>query len=210
MAGSVGRAVPAGGSEPTGGSPPGCSRLPATGCPSRRSSSSADQIHRRVAALAAEIDATYAPDATIHVVGVLRGAFLFTADLVRALRHPVTVDFARLVSYPRGTVADGPPRWRLTPEPVRGRHVLIVEDIVDTGHTLETLRAHLADQAPASLRTVSLLDKPERRRTSVPVEFVGFTIDDVFVVGYGLDLDERHREWPDLRVAAAPAEVENT
>ena len=159
---------------------------------------SADQIHARVEALAREIEAAHPPDQTIHIVGVLRGGFAFTTDLVRALRRPTTVDFARISSYGDATQSSGHLTWHLTPDDVGGRHVLIVEDIVDSGRTLDGLRRHLSAQRPSTLRTVTFLDKPGRRQRSVPIDFVGFTVEDpeVFVVGYGLDLDQRYRELP--------------
>ena len=159
---------------------------------------SADQIHARVDELAREIDSTYPANCTVHVVGVLRGGFAFTTDLVRSLRRPTTVDFARLSSYGDRTESSRRVTWHLTPDNVSARHVLIVEDIVDSGLTLDVLRRHLLDQGPSSLKTVSFLDKPGRRCRSVPVDFVGFTVPDpdIFVVGYGLDLDQRYRELP--------------
>ena len=159
---------------------------------------SSDQIQRRVAQLAAEIERQTPPEATLHLLTVLKGGFMFLADLVRCLTAPVTLDFVRLASYHSDTQSSGTITWELEPADVRGRHVLVVEDIVDSGLTLQAVRARLLAQEPLSLRTVCLLDKPARRRCDVPVEFVGFTIEDVFVVGYGLDLSERYRHLPDI------------
>ena len=157
---------------------------------------SEDQIRATVVRLAAEIERATPAGEAVHLVAVLKGAFMFLADLARALARPVTFDFVRLSSY--GTRAESAGAVELLQEPddVRGRHVLIVEDIVDTGITLEVLRAYLLARGPKSLRTVCRLDKPVRRQREVPVEFTGFTIEDIFVVGYGLDLAERHRQLP--------------
>ena len=159
---------------------------------------SGEQVHARVQALARQVERAYTADQTVHLIGVLRGGCVFTTDLLRALRRPTTIDFVRLSSYDAGTTSSGHVTWHLTPDAVGGRHVLIVEDIVDSGRTLDVLRRHLLDQNPASLKVVSLLDKPGRRQQEVAVDFVGFTVDDphVFVVGYGLDLDQRYRELP--------------
>ena len=120
------------------------------------------------------------------------------ADLVRAFSRPVTVDFARCASYGSGTESSGTLVWSLEPREVRGKYVVIVDDIVDSGRTLSALRARLEAQGPLRLRAACLLDKPARRRCEVPVEFVGFTIDDVFVVGYGLDHAEQYRHLPHI------------
>ncbi len=159
---------------------------------------SADQIHTRIVTLAREIDAAYSTEVVVHIIGVLRGGMMFTADLVRALTHATTIDFTHLESYAASKRSSGPVIWHLKPNNVTERHVLIVEDIVDTGLTLNALREHLLQQDPASLSTVCLLSKPARRNHDVPVEFVGFSISDRFVVGYGLDLDQRHRDLPYL------------
>ena len=159
---------------------------------------SADQIQARVVALAHDIDATYAAEDVLHIIGVLRGGMMFTTDLVRALSHAITIDFTRLESYSASGRSSGAITWHLKPERATGRHVLIVEDIVDTGLTLSALRAYVMQQGPASLRTVCLLSKAAGRSHDVAVEFVGFTVPDRFVVGYGLDLDQRYRELPHI------------
>ena len=161
---------------------------------------SAAEIDTQVRALAAAIDRDTPSDVPLHLLGVLKGAFVFLADLSRALAGPVTIDFVRTSSYGSGTISAGDVRFLETPDDVTGRHVLIVEDIVDTGETLHALREWLLTHQAASVRTVCLLDKPSRRVRDVPVEFIGFTIDDVFVVGYGLDLSGRHRELPYIGV----------
>jgi hypoxanthine phosphoribosyltransferase len=161
---------------------------------------SADEIDAQVRALAASIDRDAPPGASLHLVGVLTGGFIFLADLCRALARPVTIDFVRTSSYGSGTTSTGAGRFLQTPDEVAGRHVLIVEDIVDTGETLHAIREWLLTHRAASVRTVCLLDKPSRRVREVPIEFIGFTIDDVFVVGYGLDLSGRHRALPYIGV----------
>lgn len=157
---------------------------------------SAERIRRRVREIAAAIEDDAPPGETVHLIGVLTGGFVFLADLVRALSRPVTIDFARCSSYGNGTVTSGEVTWSLAPRDVRGRYVVIVDDIIDSGLTLRAIRAHLERQQPARLRAACLLDKPSRRRCHVPVEFIGFSIEDVWVVGYGLDHAEQYRHLP--------------
>ncbi len=159
---------------------------------------SENEICATVARLAAEIEQATPAGEAVHLVAVLKGSFMFLADLARALTRPITLDFVRLSSYESDVESAGTVKLIQEPDNVRDRHVLIVEDIVDTGATPDTLRAYLLAFDPKSLRTVCLLDKPTRRQREVPVEFTGFTIENVFVVGYGLDLAERHRELPYL------------
>ena len=130
--------------------------------------------------------------APVHLVAVLKGAFVFLADLIRAMEGPVTCDFIAVSSYGSGTTSSG--EVRLTKDldrSLEGRDVVIVEDIVDTGLTLSYLQEILRAREPRSLRTACLLSKPSRRKVDVRVEYIGFTIEDRFVVGYGLDFDER-------------------
>lgn len=156
------------------------------------------EIAARVAALAAEIDRDYA-GRDLLLVGVLKGSFLFVADLARAVSTPTAVDFVRIASYGSETRSSGIVEIRKDLEmPIRGRHVLVVEDIVDSGYTLETLCNLLLLREPASLRVCALIDKRAQRATEVPVDYVGFTLDKGFVVGYGLDYDERFRGLPDI------------
>jgi hypoxanthine phosphoribosyltransferase len=160
---------------------------------------SADAIGRRVQELGADIRRDC--PGPVHLVGVLRGAFVFLADLARALPGDVTMDFLAISSYGAGTTTSGDVRLLKDLDAgIEGRDVLIVEDIVDTGVTLTYLRQMLLARAPRSLRTVSLLSKPARRRLDVPIEYVGFTIEDRFVIGYGLDHDEYHRNLPYIGV----------
>lgn len=163
---------------------------------------SAQAIAERIAELAAQIDRDYHGQ-EILMVAVLKGSFLFTADLVRAVKTPTLVDFVRLASYGSATQSSGIIEVRKDLEmSIKDRHVLVVEDIVDSGLTLESLRNMLLNRQPASLRICTLIDKQARRLTSVPVDYIGFSIDDGFIVGYGLDFDERYRDLPDIRLVA--------
>ena len=162
---------------------------------------STEQIQERVRGLAAEIEADHPGAETLHLICVLKGAFVFLSDLVRALRIPSTLDFMAVSSYAKGTTSSGEVRLLKDLETaLDGRHVVIVEDIVDTGLTLNYLHGILRARGPRSLRTACLLSKPSRRKVDVPVDYVGFTIDDHFVVGYGLDYDEHYRHLPYIGV----------
>jgi hypoxanthine phosphoribosyltransferase len=157
------------------------------------------EIEEAVRRLAAELDRDYAGLEPL-LVGVLRGAFIFLADLVRQVRTPVGIDFMRITSYEEGTQTSGRPRVAagLPREAISGRHVVMVEDMVDTGLTTRAALRHLGRSRPASLRVCALLDKPERRRVPVRIDYLGLTVPDRFLVGYGLDLDGRHRQLPDI------------
>lgn len=155
----------------------------------------AEQIAARIAEMGAQIREAVG-DEPIVAVGVLKGSLLFLADLVRQIPGDVRIEFLGVSSY-HGTESSGV--VRITHDlqtSVDGAHVLVVEDIVDTGLTLDFLLRTLECKGPASLHVASFLDKPSRRRVDVPVHFVGFTIPDAFVVGYGLDLDQRFRNLP--------------
>lgn len=161
---------------------------------------SAEEIRRRIEEMAEEIRAAYGGRNPL-LLGVLKGSFLFLADLARALAIPLEVDFVQLASYGDATESAGFVRFvRDVERPLRGRDVLVVEDIVDTGNTLRFLLSTLATREAASVRVASLLDKPSRRQGAVQVDFVGFTVPDVFVVGYGMDMGEAHRNLPDICV----------
>lgn len=161
----------------------------------------AEAIQERIAALAGEIEADYPPDEEIHLVGVLKGGFLFMADLVRAMSARVTLDFIAVSSYQQSTRSSGEVRLlKDVEERLEDRHVIIVEDIVDTGLTLRYLQDILRARAPKTLRTACLLSKPSRRVVDVQVEYIGFTIEDRFVVGYGLDFAEKYRNLPHIAV----------
>lgn len=156
----------------------------------------ADEIAARVRALAQQISADYAGQQPL-VVGVLKGAWVFMADLVRQLSIPVRCDFVMLSSYGSDTVSSGNVQLRLDlTTPVRGQHILLVEDIIDTGTTIPWLLDHLGKQQPASVKVCALLDKPARRRIPVTIDYVGFTIPDRFVVGYGIDHAQQYRQLP--------------
>ena len=160
---------------------------------------SADDIQARVRALGEEIRRDH-PDG-VHLVCVLKGAFVFLSDLARAIGGAVTLDFIAVSSYGSGTQSSGQVQLLKDLEtPLEGRDVVIVEDIVDTGLTLTYLQDILRARAPRRLRTACLLSKPSRRKVDVPVEYIGFTIDDKFVVGYGLDYAERYRNLPEIAV----------
>jgi len=162
---------------------------------------SQDQIQARIKELAAEISADYPPDEEIHFICVLKGGFVFLSDLVRALKSRVTLDFIALSSYGKGTKSSGEVRLlKDVDHALEDRHVIVVEDIVDTGLTLHYLQEILRARSPKSLRTACLLSKPSRRQVEVTVEYIGFTIEDHFVVGYGLDYDERYRGLPYIAV----------
>ncbi len=153
-------------------------------------------IQARVADLAQQLSADYA-GRDLLVVGILKGAVFFTADLVRELSIPVKFDFMAVSSYGSATHSSGV--VRITKDldvAVDGRHVLLVEDVIDSGRTLRYLMRNLAARDPASLEVCALLAKPAAEQLDPPARYVGFTLPDVFVVGYGLDVDERHRELP--------------
>ena len=158
------------------------------------------EIDDRVQRLADEISRDYEGKELV-LIGILKGAFVFMADLIRCLRIPCEVDFVRLASYGTGTVSTG--NIMITKDietQIRGRDVLIVEDIVDTGLTLAFLIDKLKEREPESLKVCVLLDKKERRKVPFEAEYVGFDIPDRFVVGYGLDFNEMYRFLPDICV----------
>ena len=161
----------------------------------------ADEIQARVRSLADEILAGYAPDEDLHLVAVLKGAFLFLGDLIRAMSRSVSVDFIAVSSYGKGTTSSGEVRLiKDLDSGLEGRNVIIVEDIVDTGLTLSYLQEILRARSPKTLRTACLLSKPSRRMVDVHVDYIGFTIEDRFVVGYGLDFAEKYRNLPYIGV----------
>lgn len=157
-------------------------------------------IQRRIAALAREIRDDF-QDEPVHLIGVLKGAVFFLADLARHLPGKVSMDFIAVSSYANGTKTSG--QVRLTKDldsSIEGRNVLLVEDILDTGLTLQYLVRILDQRRPKRLRVAVLLDKPERREVPVTADYTGFRIPNEFVVGYGLDYAERYRNLPDVRV----------
>jgi hypoxanthine phosphoribosyltransferase len=160
-----------------------------------------DQIQTRVRTLAEEIHRDH-PNG-LHLVCVLKGAFVFLADLLRWLPNETTIDFVAISSYGKSTRSSGEVRLLKDLDTgIEGRDVVIVEDIVDTGLTLTYLQDILRARGPRRLRTACLLSKPSRRQVDVRVEYIGFTIDDKFVVGYGLDYAEQYRNLPYIGVMA--------
>jgi hypoxanthine phosphoribosyltransferase len=160
-----------------------------------------DQIQDRIRQLAIQIERDYPPADDIHFVAVLKGAFMFLADLVRAMRRPVTVDFIAVSSYGAGSRSSGEVRLlKDVDASLNGRHVILVEDIVDSGLTLAYIQGILLARSPASLRTVCLLNKPGGRRARPRVDYIGFDIPDRYVVGYGLDQADRYRQLPGISV----------
>lgn len=157
---------------------------------------SREALAARVSELGAAISADYAGK-DILMVGVLRGAVIFMADLARAIQRPVAIDFMAVSSYGLSTSSTGVVRFlKDLDEDIEGKHVLIVEDIIDSGLTLKYLFENLKSRKPASLKICTLLNKPSRRKVEVPVDYNGFDIPDYFVVGYGLDYAERYRNLP--------------
>jgi hypoxanthine phosphoribosyltransferase len=159
-----------------------------------------EEIAEAVNRLAAEINGDYQGKQPL-LIGVLKGSFVFMADLVRQLDLPLELDFVRLSSY--GAARESSGRVTIVQDvktPMKGRDVLVIEDIVDTGITISFLLDYLKRKKPASLKLCALTDKPSRRRVPVPIDYRGFTIPNRFIVGYGLDCDERFRNLADIRV----------
>jgi hypoxanthine phosphoribosyltransferase len=158
------------------------------------------EIESAVKRLASEITGDYREKNPL-LLGILKGSFVFMADLVRKLDFPLEVEFIRLSSYGSGQQSTGKVKvvqgLRLA---VRGRHVLVVEDIVDTGITVAFLLEYLKKKKPASVRLCALTDKPSRRRVPVNLDYIGLTVPDKFIVGYGIDCDEKYRNLPDICV----------
>lgn len=159
-----------------------------------------DVIEKRVHELGEQISRDY-QESDLIIVGVLKGAFIFMADLIRALTIPCRVDFARLASYGSGAASSGKVIMTKDIETsIRGRDILIVEDIVDTGLTLKFLTDWFRERNPRSLKVCAFLDKKSRRKVPFEADYAGFTVDDAFVIGYGLDFDEKGRFLPDVYI----------
>lgn len=157
---------------------------------------SREELDRRVSEIAEQINRDYA-DKEILLISVLRGSFIFMADLARKITRPCRIDFMSVSSYGKGTSSSG--QVQITKdlsEDISGLHVIVIEDILDSGNTLSYLLRILEQRHPASIRLCTLLDKPDRRKVEVTVHYSGFTIPDAFVVGYGLDYAERYRNLP--------------
>ncbi len=156
------------------------------------------QIHERVAEMGAEIIRDLDGEKLV-MVGVLKGAALFLADLARAIKADATFDFVAVSSYGAGQRSSGAVRLiKDLDEPIEGKNVLIVEDILDTGLTLAYLRKLLLQQRPKTLRIATLLDKPSRRIEKIDADYIGFSIPNLFVIGYGMDYAEHYRNLPDI------------
>jgi len=156
------------------------------------------QIQKRVKELADRISKDH-HDKEILVIGILKGSFIFLADLVRELAVPVQIDFVRLASYGSQTLSSGDIRITKDVElGVQGRHVLVVEDIVDSGLTIAYLLDHLKQRRPESIKVCAFIDKRERRKVQVQVDYAGHVVDQGFLVGYGLDMDEKYRNLPEI------------
>lgn len=157
---------------------------------------SEEEISKRIMELAEEISKDY-EGKTVHLLVILKGSVFFSCDLAKRLTVPVTFDFMSVSSYGSETVSSGRVRiLKDLDESIQGKHVLIVEDIIDSGRTLAYLKDLLGTRSPESIEICTLLDKPDRRETNVDVKYVGFVIPDEFVVGYGLDYDQKYRNLP--------------
>lgn len=158
-------------------------------------------LQARVKALAEQIEADYADKDDLLLICVLKGAFVFLSDITRTMKRPHSVDFMGISSYGKGTTSMGAVQIIMDLKaPIEDRNVLIVEDIIDSGRTLNYMRRNLLARSPASLRICTLLSKPARREIGVEVDYVGFDIPDEFVVGYGLDFDELYRNLPFIAI----------
>jgi hypoxanthine phosphoribosyltransferase len=158
---------------------------------------SAEAIATRVAELGAQITADYRDKQDVVVIGVLKGSVVFLADLMRHIGLPIRIEFIGISSYGDATVSSGVVQiTQDVSRPVEGKHVIVVEDIVDTGHTVHYLLENLATRRPASIKLASLLHKPERQERAVKIDYLGFTIANKFVVGYGLDIAQQYRNLP--------------
>ncbi|MBQ7680164.1 MAG: hypoxanthine phosphoribosyltransferase [Butyrivibrio sp.] len=161
---------------------------------------SEDEVNRRISEIGAQISADYAGQ-SVHLVCVLKGAAMFMCELAKRITVPVTFDFMSASSYGSSTESSGVVRIvKDLDEPLRDRNVIIVEDIIDSGRTMAYLMKIFQDRGPKSLRLCALLDKPDRRVTEVKTDYTGFNIPDQFVVGYGLDYDQRYRSLPYIGV----------
>lgn len=158
---------------------------------------SAESLAEKVREIGARIEKDYAAADEIILVGLLRGSTVFLSDLARVIDLDAKIDFMVVSSYGNSMNSSREVKIKKDmEEDIRGKHVIIVEDIIDTGYTLEKVREYLLLREPASLKICTLLDKPDRREVVVPVDYVGYTIPDVFVIGYGIDYAQKHRNLP--------------
>ena len=165
-----------------------------------------DKVDERIAQLGEQISRDYAGK-QVHLIGILKGSIFFICELAKRITVPVTMDFMSVSSYGAGTKSTGVVKLiKDLDEPIEGKDVLVVEDIIDSGHTLSYLLKNLSSRNPASIRLCTLLDKPERREVDVEVDYQGFSIPDEFVIGYGLDYDQRYRNLPYIGVLSLTEE----
>lgn len=165
-----------------------------------------DKVDERIAQLGEQISRDYAGK-QVHLIGILKGSIFFICELAKRITVPVTMDFMSVSSYGAGTKSSGVVKLiKDLDEPIEGKDVLVVEDIIDSGHTLSYLLKNLSSRNPASIRLCTLLDKPERREVDVEVDYQGFSIPDEFVIGYGLDYDQRYRNLPYIGVLSLTEE----
>ena len=165
-----------------------------------------DKVDERIAQLGEQISRDYA-GRQVHLIGILKGSIFFICELAKRITVPVTMDFMSVSSYGAGTKSSGVVKLiKDLGEPIEGKDVLVVEDIIDSGHTLSYLLKNLSSRNPASIRLCTLLDKPERREVDVEVDYQGFSIPDEFVIGYGLDYDQRYRNLPYIGVLSLTEE----
>lgn len=161
---------------------------------------SEEDVDKRIAELGAQISADY-EGKSVHLVCILKGSIFFTCELAKRITVPVTFDFMSCSSYGSGTKSSGVVKLvKDLDEPLEGKHVIVIEDIIDSGRTLSYLLENLSSRHPASLKLCTLLDKPDRRVKPVHVDYTGFEIPDEFVVGYGLDYDQKYRNLPYIGV----------
>ena len=157
---------------------------------------SEERVNRRINELAEQISEDF-KGRSVHLVCILKGSIFFTCELAKRLSVPVTIDFMSVSSYGAGTKSSGVVRLvKDLDEPLEGKDVIVIEDIIDSGRTLSYLMENLSARKPATLKLCTLLDKPDRRVTEVTVDYTGFVVPDYFVVGYGLDYDQRYRNLP--------------
>jgi len=167
---------------------------------------SQEQVEERISQMAETINKDY-EGKTVHLIGILKGSVFFICELAKRLTIPVTMDFMSVSSYGSGTRSTGVVKLiKDLDDPIMGKDVLVVEDIIDSGHTLSYLLKNLCDRKPASIRLCTLLDKPDRREVDVDVDYQGFVIPDEFVIGYGLDYDQRYRNLPYIGVMSLSEE----
>lgn len=161
---------------------------------------SEEEVNKRIKEIAGEIDECYKGE-EVHLICILKGSIFFVCELAKRLTSPVTIDFMQVSSYGSKTKSSGIITVKKElDEDIEGKNVIIVEDIIDSGNTLRALKCELEKRNPKTLKIVTLLDKPDRREVEVDVDFTGFVIPDKFVVGYGLDYDQKYRNLPYIGV----------